>query len=313
MNKLYAVDTKQEKKRLRCRHDAEDRRAGPPLYRHAQGRPPPPGGKERITLLLLMYVLVFVLLVFELAMVGLLIAPLSASTRRGLVRTIEGSAVPQLKTPGQYFTLGLASAWVYCLIEMVSAQGKLDSATSGTELRYESALYRSQRNALLCGAATLLLLVVWRLFSLLKEVNQLTASKEALTKQAEGAAAAYKSISEECDALKKKGGGAAPTPAAPAKSSSGGTGPSSSSSKKGGDGDEEDELQRAQATIDALRERNTKLLGERDQAQKDAEALKRQAKGLSDEYARMLAQKESLENKLADFELVLGDEVKKSK
>ena len=45
----------------------------------------------------------------------------------------------------------------------------------------------------------------------------------------------------------------------------------------------------------------------------DAEALKRQAEGISTEYARLTTQKESLENKLADYELVLGDQVKKSK
>ena len=116
-----------------------------------------------------------------------------------------------LHSPAKYFTVALASAWVYSLVDMMNTQTKLDSATSGTELRFESALYRAQRNTLLCGAATLLLLVVSRLFNLLKEVNSLAATKEALGKQAEGAAAAYKAISEECDALKKKhgeGGGA---------------------------------------------------------------------------------------------------------
>ena len=43
------------------------------------------------------------------------------------------------------------------------------------------------------------------------------------------------------------------------------------------------------------------------------EALKRQSKGLSDEYSRMLLVNERLENKLADYELVFGDEVKKKK
>ena len=243
------------------------------------------------------------LLLLELSCVGLLIAPLAPSTRRGIVRFIEGnSLLSSLRQPAFYFTIALGAACVYCLIQMVNVQGKLDSATAGTELRWTSQLYRAQRDVLLCGSATLLLLVVHRLFALLKEVNQLSASKEALTKQAEGAAAAYKAMSAEAEALKK--GGSAPAAPATAK-------PKATSSDGGDEGGSELEI--AHQQIAKLRERTMVLLGERDQAQKDAEALKRQAMGLSDEYGRLLSQKESLENKLADFELVLGDEVKKSK
>jgi len=252
-----------------------------------------------------MYELVLALLLVELACVGLLVAPLSAPTRRGIVRAVEGNALlAPLRTPAKYCAVALAAAWVYCLVEMVGAQGKLDAATSGSELRFESALYRAQRNTLLTGGATLLLLVVHRLFVLLKEVNQLTASKEALTKQAEGAAAAYAQLSAEKEAQPKARAEPAPA-AAPAADSAG--------KDESMEADGDDELARSRATIEALRERNASLLAARDAATADAEALKRQAKGLSDEYARLLAQKESLENKLADFELVLGDEVKKAK
>ena len=95
-----------------------------------------------------MYAAVFILLLCELAAVGLLIAPLSAATRRGLVRTVEQSGgLTSLRQPAFYFTIALASAWVYSLIQLVSAQGKLDAATSGTELRYESQLYFAQVRA----------------------------------------------------------------------------------------------------------------------------------------------------------------------
>lgn len=53
----------------------------------------------------------------------------------------------------------------------------------------------------------------------------------------------------------------------------------------------EDELERAKETIATLRGRTAELLEAKEAAEKDAEALKRQAKGLSDEYARVLAQK----------------------
>ena len=80
------------------------------------------------------------------------------------------------------------------------------------------------------------------------------------------------------------------------------------------DNEKEDELERARQTISTLRERNAALLDEKETASKDVEALKKQAKGLSDEYGRLLMQKESLENKLADYELVFGDgAMKKSK
>ena len=45
----------------------------------------------------------------------------------------------------------------------------------------------------------------------------------------------------------------------------------------------------------------------------ECQLIKKQAEGLSQEYARLTRDKESLENKLADFELLAGDAVKKSK
>ena len=93
--------------------------------------------------------------------------------------------------------------------------------------------------------ATLLLFVVQRLFSLLKEVNQLTASKEALTRQAEGAAKAYKAMSEECDQLKKAGGKAPVATPAPA--------PAPAPSKAPSGGDDADELERLRETVASLR------------------------------------------------------------
>ena len=176
-------------------------------------------------------------------------------------------------------------------------------ASPNAAVRHESALHRAQRDALCSGAICLILFVIHRLHALLKEVNQLSATKEALAKQAEGAAAAYKQACEERDAALSGAEGKAAErerarEAETAKSQS----------------EAEDELERARQTIATLRERNTALLDEKETASKDVEALKKQAKGLSDEYGRLLMQKESLENKLADYELVFGDgDLKKSK
>jgi len=237
----------------------------------------------------------------------LLLAPLPATARRGLVKVFDQLA--PLATAAKYFTAGIAIFWVLTLREMLSLQRKIDRAAEGTELtaqlRYEVRLFRSQRNVYISGFAFLLLLVIYRLYKQLREVNQLTATRESLTRQAEGAVAAYKALAESKDALEKaakengsssSSGEATKKPAEPAQKT-----------------EVEDELELANETIDVLRERNTKLVGDLEKANKDAEALKRQAEGLSTEYARLTREKESLENKLADFELVLGEQVKKSK
>jgi len=251
-----------------------------------------------------MYEAVFLLLIFECLAAGLLVSPLSASTRRVIVRTVEQSSLSAIaRTPSKYVALALTAAWLYSLREVMNTQSRLDvaEASAAETLRLEGLLHKAQRNTLLCGAAALLLLVCGRLFSLLKEVNQLTATKEALAKQAEGASAAFKAASDERDALKAQLK-SDDVPGGPAAASE----PSSTT-------EAEDELERSKETISKLRERTSTLIAEKDAAEKSVEALKKQAAGLSAEYARVLAQKESLENKLADFELVLGDEVKKSK
>jgi len=71
-------------------------------------------------------------------------------------------------------------------------------------------------------------------------------------------------------------------------------------------GELKEENARLRSTIGSLR-------GEAQQAAASAEALQRQAENLSKEYGKVVAQKESLENRLADFELVMGDSVKKEK
>lgn len=240
---------------------------------------------------------VFAVLTCEVATVLLLIAPLPHAQRRGIARSFESWGA-LLARPAKYLSAGM----VVCLLVAMRELTKLDrNAGDVGMLVYEAKLYRAQRNVGLCVASVLLAAIVARLVLLLKEVSALTATKEALTKQATGASAAYTAVVEERDALKAaadgKRGDAAPGAGAAAKSAA----------------DEESELAAAQETVATLRERCSKLLDERDAATASAEAMKKQAAGLSAEYARLLAQKESLEHKLEDYELVLGDEVKKSK
>ena len=252
-----------------------------------------------------MFEAVYAFLVVEVVLCLVLVAPLPAGGRKALVKTVDqlATSVDQLRTPAKYFTGALAVGWLATMKEMWKLQEKLERADAATSVKYEAQLFRAQRNVYLCGFSFLLLLLLYRLFSLQREVNRLDATATAMSKQAQGASAAYKALSDEKDALLKASGAAKPAagtaePPAAAKQSS---------------TEAEDELEIANAAIEELRERNATLLKAKDAAEKSAEALKRQAEGLSTEYARLSREKESLENKLADYELVMGDQVKKDK
>merc|ERR1712176_469139 len=61
------------------------------------------------------------------------------------------------------------------------------------------------------GVSGLMLLVIGRLYSFVKEVNLLSASKEALKRQADQAVVAFKGVQDENELLKKAAGSAQPT------------------------------------------------------------------------------------------------------
>ena len=65
-------------------------------------------------------------------------------------------------------------------------------------------MFRAQRNFYLTGFCMIQLLVISRIYQLLKQVNKLEATQMALKKQAEGAAAAYKAVAQEKEAAAKK-------------------------------------------------------------------------------------------------------------
>ena len=117
-------------------------------------------------------------------------------------------------------------------------------------------MFRAQRNFYLTGFCMVQLLVISRIYSLLKQVNKLEATQTALKKQAEGAAAAYKQIQQDKESSAK-----APT-------SGGGT-------------------QAAAKEMEDLKKKVSEAEAARDAALKGAEALKKQAEGLSTEYTRL--------------------------
>lgn len=242
---------------------------------------------------------VFTLLVTELIIIALLTLPFEwmglAGARAALVRWISTSRIlASLTKPLLYFSVLVGLSFLFTTRDMLKLQNEYHEARGGDlaqKLQHESRMFRAQRNFYLTGFCMVLLLVIGRVYELLKKVNKLEATSEALRKQAEGAAAAYKAQVQELDEAKKKAKATEPKAGEGAKD---GSGP-------------------AEADVGALQARLAEAEAARDAALKGAEALKKQAEGLSTEYARLQREKESLENKLADFEMVMGDEVKKAK
>jgi len=241
---------------------------------------------------------VFALLVTELAIIGMLCVPVPGGLLRPVVRWVSTSSMlASLAKPLIWFGTLVGLSFLFTTREMLKLQEEYHDAKEyhdlGQKLQHESRMFRAQRNFYLTGFCLVLLVVIGRVYTLLKQVNKLEATTEALRKQAEGAAAAYKAMSAEAEEAKQSAKAAKPasSPKAEAKGA------------QGGEAADQAALQKRLAEAEAAR----------DAALRGAEALKKQAEGLSTEYARLQREKESLENKLADFDLVMGAEVKKSK
>ena len=74
-----------------------------------------------------MYEAVFLLLILECLFAGLLVSPLSASTRRVIVRTVEQSSLSAIaRTPSKYVAVALTAAWLYSLREVMNTQSRLE-------------------------------------------------------------------------------------------------------------------------------------------------------------------------------------------
>eukprot|EP00316_Scyphosphaera_apsteinii_P000176 CAMPEP_0119311010 /NCGR_PEP_ID=MMETSP1333-20130426/21198_1 /TAXON_ID=418940 /ORGANISM="Scyphosphaera apsteinii, Strain RCC1455" /LENGTH=257 /DNA_ID=CAMNT_0007315291 /DNA_START=36 /DNA_END=809 /DNA_ORIENTATION=- len=239
---------------------------------------------------------VFVFLCIEAAVIATLVFPWPTGFRRGLGHWISNSsALSVMSRPLLYFFVLVTLTWLFTTVEMIRLGRVNDTDFArdyATKLLDESRMFRTQRDFYLVGFSALLIPVISRLYKLFKEVNQLQANKEALQKQAEQAVAAFKNLQSENEDLDKKLKKV--TPGVEAKEAIA-------------------EADSVPDEVKALQERIKEAEGERDQANKNAEALKKQAAGLTAEYARITKEKESLENKLADFEDLMGDALKKSK
>jgi hypothetical protein len=178
---------------------------------------------------------------------------------------------------------------VSCVVVVAVYQILLTVRLGNDDNANDVQVVRAQRDCIIVSAAALCFFLADCQLRTVQEMASLENARAALLRRTEGSAAALASKERECDELRARAAASAEAEAAIS------------------------ELERHKAAIEALRERTTRLMAERDASEASVEALKRQSKGLSDEYSRMLLVNERLENQLADYELVFGDEVKKKK
>lgn len=217
----------------------------------------------------------------------------------------------------------VALTWLFTTREMLRLQTEYAEHKTGGDigqkLQHEARMFRSQRNFYLCGSCALLLLVIRRIYQLVREVQSLSASRAALEKQAMGAVAAYNAMAADKTPADKTPSSKPETTVPPEAKAASSTSaaeplaseePAASSTAAANTKSEADDqpLQEENATLQRL---VASLEAQRDAATKNADALKRQAEGLSTEYARLTREKEKLENRLSDFELLMGDAAKK--
>ena len=156
---------------------------------------------------------IFYLLCVEVLCVSVLVCPLPL--RGHLVRLISASnLMSTVGRPLMYFLSLVVLTWLFATREMMRLQSEYAEvkmhADLGIKLQHEAKMHRAQRDFYLSGFAALLLGVIVQLYRLLKEVNQLEATKAAMTKQAEGAAAAYKAANADKEDMARQlraGGG----------------------------------------------------------------------------------------------------------
>jgi len=251
-------------------------------------------------------VAVFYLLCVELLAALMMIAPFPSFIRGPVIRWISTSKLlGWLAQPVGWCAVIVLAMWMGTIGGMMKHRAKYNSLNLATvdfaqKLSVEVDLFRAQRNFYLSGACCLLLLIIYRIYVQLKELHKFEGSSYALKKQAEGAKAAYESMSAENAELKAK-------LKAQKKEATQESSEDASAATTSAAGEADD------SELEELREQNKKLAAGRAAAEKDVEALKKQAENLSTEYARLTREKESLENKLADFEMLMGDANKKEK
>lgn len=166
------------------------------------------------------------------------------------------------------------------LLEITSIRG----GDASEPLRAER-LLSAQRDAYLAGSVFMLFLCMSKIYELIRESNRLKASKEAILRQAQGASSFARKTLEEKTAKEKSKKDAV--------------------EKKGKAQQASAQTQKDQAALLKLRAEKKKLTNE-------LKTLKSQSESQSKECTRLLDENKSLKNQLQDFEVLMGDQKKKT-
>jgi len=164
---------------------------------------------------------IFVALVSEIIFLLLLVTPWPAGFLGPILRAISSSKTLETAAkPLVWFFALVVANWLHSTREMLRLNGEYTDKKAGDigqKLMHEVMMFRSQRDFYLAGFTALLLLVLRRIYLLVKEVHTLKASSTALKRQAEQAAAAYTSQLDEIEKLKKGAAASGSSPPATAK------------------------------------------------------------------------------------------------
>ncbi|KAJ3162915.1 hypothetical protein HDU88_006555 [Geranomyces variabilis] len=156
----------------------------------------------------LFYQLVFVILISEMLLFGLLIAPLPLGIRRSMLKWMSTS--PILAQSKAYFRI----MFVYVSIMFVDSLNKVFNTTHHHhegDAFHRANVFREQRNLYLTGAVLFLSLLLNRFFAMIAELMSNETKSETLKKQAAKQSTDYLRLLDkdhehaaELDALNKK-------------------------------------------------------------------------------------------------------------
>lgn len=151
--------------------------------------------------------------------------------------------------------------------EMMKYSGELNTDHMGSrhvdaELQHSMKLFRAQRNFYIAGFALFLFLVIRRLVTLITDLSQLGIQAEAAMKQAKSASDAAKNLMGKDD-------------------------------KSSGDKTKEGEPKEVAKLKELLKEKEKELT----KAKSNEEAIKKQAKNLTEEYDRLANEHKALQSK----------------
>ena len=251
-------------------------------------------------------------LAIETIITVLLVLPSPKQIKTPMLRFLANSTLLEAAIkPMLYFFALVALTCIVTTRQMINLQAEYHAEKKhgdiGQKLLHEAIMFRTERDFFISAGTALFALVVRQLFFQLRETGKLEASFAALKKQADGAVQGFKVQQDEIETLKRKLKEAKAIESKPANKAEEGV---------EGENDSQNSIERICVLEDDLLRYKALLKEaktESESAEKREVALKRQAENLSTEYSRLLDEKKSLENKLADFELVMGADVKKNK